>query len=503
MVFRRVVDLTLTTFPSVPSKVTFPPLFGVWEDDSPEGPAMEKVYKSKCILDAFHLDKSAEELFVNIILGHNTPHTHVDIFMHDWDTMLGSLPADEKYTIRDVSLVPGAHFAGEAAVVDISDVDSEEVDLPTFQKRAEHVQEKDIVLVKTGHPQRIREGGKSATLPLITKEVAEWLVKEKRIRVWADDMRRLGSPNKGDWFTVEKVFYRNLITMVDELHDMSQVEPGRYFADCGLVLKTSGSEDSPARVKLFKGKGSLEGRKIIPLFDPINVSKNTEIPTVRQEPAELIEEIMKRYWVKGMHYSMEAFGMDRIGWVTYKSFTNRLGTHIQVPFDIRKDGTFKSWDLATVSEEKLCGRAAVVNLPTVGARQNVTVQDLERYGKHIEGGDIVVFGTNFTDNYYHRKDFMSYTPGFTKKALQWLVDKNLKMLISDTASFEENPWDKTANPSIEGRALLWKHDIPSVTCAANMWMLEKDKRTYIIVSPLPLSGLNASPVRVLAVEEYE
>lgn len=136
----------------------------------------------------------------------------------------------------------------------------------------------------------------------------------------------------------------------------------------------------------------------------------------------------------------------------------------------------------------------------VGPEQNVTVRALESHAKGIEPGDIVLIRTNYSDNYYYNTDFIKYSPGFEVKALRWLVDKGVKMIITDAASLEKSP--QTLSSSLEGQAVLSSAGVPAVLCASHMWMIQK-QRFFVFCSPLPLTGLNAAPCRVIAVEEWE
>lgn len=270
-------------------------------------------------------------------------------------------------------------------------------------------------------------------------------------------------------------------------------------------MRWTQSEDSPARMVAVEDGARLQEGRLVDLFSAIKSGETPKPPFERLEPYELSSEIMKRYRVMnfglqfGPWMSSKEFepGMPPIGWVGFKTFSSRLGTYIEVPF-----GEERAWNLAEVPSENLCGPGVVVDLASsVGPLQNVSRRHLEQKGKHIREGDLVLIRTNFSDNYYYRPDFLKYTPGFQTDALEWLADKGIKMLITDAAWVEESPWGRSASPR-EGRSILLDAGIPVLVCAGHMWRLRKE-RSFIFCSPLPLAGLNTSPCRVLAIEEWE
>lgn len=127
------------------------------------------------------------------------------------------------------------------------------------------------------------------------------------------------------------------------------------------------------------------------------------------------------------------------------------------------------------------------------------MQHLKDAGSHIKEGDIVLVRTDFVDWYYHLPNFLEYSPGFTIDALEWLVSKDIKMLVTDAASVEQPL--KNSSGTKEGHFVMFRNDIPIVECACNMWMLRKN-RLFAAALPLSINGLDASPVRVLAIERW-
>ena len=122
---RRKIDLSLKVTPTTPYQRSFPPRLPDLEIVGPERSRVEM--QSLCRVEPYQLDRHPDEVFMDIIMAHSTPHTHVDVFMHDWYTMFEDLPRNMKWVQRDVSQLPVHEIIGEAAIVDISDV---EPDIP-------------------------------------------------------------------------------------------------------------------------------------------------------------------------------------------------------------------------------------------------------------------------------------------------------------------------------------------------------------------------------------
>jgi kynurenine formamidase len=505
---RRKIDLSLRITASAPYQRSFPPRFPDLEVTGPERGRIEM--QRLCRVEPYQLDKHPDEIYMDIIMGHSTPHTHVDVFMHDWYTMFEDLPRKAQWVKRDVAQLPVHEILGEAAIVDISDVEPDvEITLDFFKSRAQHVQPHDMVFVKTGHPAKwevAQKAGKShPNFTVVTPEIAQWLVEEKKIRVYGHDAVING--NFKYWMKTEQFYYRHGVLMIDRLAHMDRVPGGtRVFANVGISLKMADVDDSPARVTVLTGTENLTEQTVIDLYDPVRISTMDLAggpPFERNEPYELKGDIMKRLRIKNFHVPMAEYDMEEDGWVGFKAFSNHVGTHLVVPslpVAGKEIPDCHKVDLGAADSNKLWGSTSVVNAWSAGPRQNVTVQTLEKYGRHIRPGDIVIFRTGFSDDYYYRPDFLHYTPGFTHDATQWLANKGIKMLVTDTASIELAPYG--SEPIFkENQYLLFSQGIPVVYCATDLWRLQHE-HSMAFVAPMALSGLNASPCRVMVLEEW-
>ena len=62
----------------------------------------------------------------------------------------------------------------------------------------------------------------------------------------------------------------------------------------------------------------------------------------------------------------------------------------------------------------------------------VTVADLEGATPAIEADDIVVIVTGWHRRYSDSIDYFGHSPGLSKEAAEWLVDKRVKLVAVDT-----------------------------------------------------------------------
>jgi len=519
---RRPVDLTLTAYPSTPEALThttFPPMFPDFEIIGPE--RSKWVLQSICRADPYHLDAEGGEILMDLTIGHSSANTHVDLFLHDWTTLYEGIPRGQFWARRDSSQLPTTVMAGPGAVIDLSDLSEmgmPDIDLATFRARAQHIRPNDILIVRMDQTRRypparrielVQQGVLEQNLPKVTAEVAEWLVREIKPPVYISDHTGGHRDWVRLWWKVEQIFYRNGVIMIDDAIDLWRIPADRVFVNCGIVYKIQGTENSPARLTVAPEGKSLSDENIINLFAPLQPTEPVPRPPYhRIEPKDLKADLMKHCRIHGIHHNMNmlGFGQDTIAWLQFNLFSNHLGTHMKFPLYDEKGQLMPETvraDALSIASSQLCGRAVLIDAP-IGARQNVEVRDLEMglkaAGMPLKAGAIAIVRTGYSDDFYPRMDYLRYSPGFSRAAIRWLVDKGIKMLVTDVPSIEEDAWeDRTFG---ENHMVFLSRGLPITLSAGNLWMLRKPD-LFVACAPLPLEGLNTAPARVVAVEEYQ
>ncbi len=160
---------------------------------------------------------------------------------------------------------------------------------------------------------------------------------------------------------------------------------------------------------------------------------------------------------------------------------NHVGTHIEVPFHCLREGA----DLAQIPIEQLVGDAVFLDLSEAEAKGGVTLGQVQAAAERAGGvrsGDIV-FGR------------MGPTRYFSTEGLQWLVDQRIKLMGVDSGGVELSHDETHANIN---HLVLFRAGIPLIENLTNLDQVPQPRAT-VYALPVPVTGLDAFPLRVIAV----
>jgi len=131
----------------------------------------------------------------------------------------------------------------------------------------------------------------------------------------------------------------------------------------------------------------------------------------------------------------------------------------------------------------------MLDLKGFEAAQPVLPEHLEatRAGR----GDILLIGNSLHTEIGQR-------PYVSKEAAQWMVDHGIKMLGMDYSVAKEEPGGKTLH-DMRTHVKLFSHDIPILHNLAHFDQL-REEHVFFIGLPLNVVGLDAWPVRAVALE---
>jgi kynurenine formamidase len=144
------------------------------------------------------------------------------------------------------------------------------------------------------------------------------------------------------------------------------------------------------------------------------------------------------------------------------------------------------------------GRALYVNLVDLNPNSRIAPADMERAcGSKLKEGDIVIL-----DSPYHIEPFTEKTNTEEDKRLfinrevaQWLADRKVKCVgFGDGVSIENSNEDVSAFHDV-----LMAENIVFLEVLKNLDKLQTDV-FFMSYSPLPIMGLDSSPVRAYAIE---
>lgn len=162
---------------------------------------------------------------------------------------------------------------------------------------------------------------------------------------------------------------------------------------------------------------------------------------------------------------------------------NHVGTHIETPFHCLKQGA----DMSALSLDQLVGEAVILDLRQAEAEGGVTlaqVQDAAARAGGVRAGNIV-FG------------MMGPTAYFSTAALEWLVAQGMKLMGVDSGGVELTHDTTHANVN---HLVLFRAGIPLIENLTNLEQLSRP-RVQVFALPIPVKGLDAFPLRVVAVED--
>jgi arylformamidase len=177
-----------------------------------------------------------------------------------------------------------------------------------------------------------------------------------------------------------------------------------------------------------------------------------------------------------------------LGEVTY---CTHVGTHIEVPFHHLKHGA----DVADFPFRQLIGPLVVLDFRHKKHKEAISLEELKAFDAKIHRGDILFVWTGM-DQYY-RTERWNEQPYFTVEANQWLVEKGIGCLGSDAAGLEVPGTDYQPN-----HQAIFSAGIPMIESLAKLEQVQ-DGQYIVFILPLPIEGLEASPLRVIAIPKED
>jgi len=173
------------------------------------------------------------------------------------------------------------------------------------------------------------------------------------------------------------------------------------------------------------------------------------------------------------------------------TMNSHVGTHIEFPYHHIKDGQ----DAAEFPVERLIGEALVLNFVGKKANEPITLDELKAHEKKIKRGDILFIRTDL-DQLFRTERWEDH-PYITMEALHWLIEKGIRCMGTDAIGVEIEITGDEGQPVHKE---LFKNGIPFIESMTNLGALHKE-RSLVFILPLPIEGLDASPVRIIAIEE--
>lgn len=168
---------------------------------------------------------------------------------------------------------------------------------------------------------------------------------------------------------------------------------------------------------------------------------------------------------------------------------SHMGTHLEFPYHHWKDGLTG----ADFPLEQLMGEAVVLDFSHKKKDEYITLEEVKAYDGKIKEGDILFIRTDM-DKYF-REDNWTDEVHLSEDALQWLVQFKPKVIGTDATGFEVPGTDYQPN-----HLTMFKNGIGMVESATNLKEIQ-DCRATVFILTLPIEGIDACPVRIIAINE--
>jgi len=166
------------------------------------------------------------------------------------------------------------------------------------------------------------------------------------------------------------------------------------------------------------------------------------------------------------------------------------GTHVEVSLHFYSGGK----DTSDFPADTFVGPALRLDFRHKEVNEPITVADFQAAGE-VREGDIVIMWQGREHQY--RTQHSHDRPYVTAEAAEWLaLDRKIKLLGTDSSGFEVRGVKNHPNHHLFFKAGV---DIPVVECLCNLGQIPND-RFFFVGMPLPVKGLDASPIRAIALE---
>lgn len=300
----------------------------------------------------------------------------------------------------------------------------------------------------------------------IAEDAMEWLVsfEPKAIGVDAYGIEipgaDTGEPNH------MRCFNRN-IAVVEALTNLGKIANKRTTVFM-LVLPMEGVDACPVRA----------------------IALQDEIPLDMNKIVELNQKLLQDKENFGFHSVYN--GTNRPDWYVMSDILmgSHAGTHVEVPRHHLKDGL----DCMHFPLERLMGDCITMDCSGKEVDEPITLEEVMRYKDQIKKGDIIFLWTGF-DRFHRTERWRDYRY-IAEDAMEWLVSFEPKAIGVDAFGIEI-PGENTGEPN---HMRCFNRNIAVVEALTNLGEIA-GKRTSVLMLILPMEGVDACPVRAIAIQE--
>jgi arylformamidase len=183
--------------------------------------------------------------------------------------------------------------------------------------------------------------------------------------------------------------------------------------------------------------------------------------------------------------SRDGYSIERLNALTHS------GTHLDAPYHFLESG--KTVD--QIAPGSLTGVGAVLDLRQEITGNVIPQSAVQRHWPKSFQPEIVLLETGWSHRRSPTKKYLYDFPGIEPATAQWLADKKVKGVGTDTLGI-----DPFENSKFEAHKVLLGHDIWILEALDHLDTLKENTAYTVIAAPLKLEGASGAMSRVFAIE---
>jgi arylformamidase len=168
------------------------------------------------------------------------------------------------------------------------------------------------------------------------------------------------------------------------------------------------------------------------------------------------------------------------------------GTHLDAPAHFLEDGA----TVDAIPADRLVGSAAVLDLRHELDGPLITAKMLERHWPKGSAPEIPLLETGWSRQRAATKRYLYDFPGLEPAAAEWLVDRSVHGVGTDTLGI-----DPYSNQKFEAHKVLLRRGIWLLEALDHLDELAEGTLYTLVAAPLKLAGGSGGMARVFAIEE--
>lgn len=198
--------------------------------------------------------------------------------------------------------------------------------------------------------------------------------------------------------------------------------------------------------------------------------------------------------LKGDFAQGDQFQVTYLGWAVHGF------THVDAPRHMVPDGPTTS----DLSLDTLVGSAAVIDLTDIAPESEISAEQLQKAGAHIQANDIVVTKTAWdTIESPQTPKFWTRAPYMSREAAEWLLAKQIRAIAFDFP--QDYPIRKLLVDQVDPitefvtHDVLLRNNITLIEYICNTASITQDRVDFYAL-PLKILNSDGAPARVIAIQ---